>query len=85
MNTVRVEFPVPPANRVIVAGLNETVGTLGETKVANLTVPVNPARLVRLTVEAAEPPGVTARPLGLAEVEKSGFEGCATLRRTVTE
>ena len=77
--------PVPPANRVIVAELNETEGTLGETEVVKLTVPVNPARLVRLTVEAEEPPGATARPLGLAEVKKSGFEGCATLRRTVTE
>ena len=67
VDTVRVEVPVPPAERVTVAGLKDADGPLGETALEMLTVPVNPPRLVRLIVEVADVPGVRARPFGLAE------------------
>jgi hypothetical protein len=67
VETVRVEVPVPPAERVTVAGLKDADGPFGETALEMLTVPVNPPRLVRLIVEVADVPGVRARPFGLAE------------------
>ena len=67
VDTVRGEVPVPPAERVTVAGLKDADGPLGETTVEMLTVPVNPPRLVRLIAEVADVPGVKARPFGLAE------------------
>lgn len=71
--------------RFTIVGFNEADGPLGETEAAKLTVFANPARLVRLIVEVADDPGGTARPLGLAEREKSGCEGCETFTATVTE
>jgi len=67
VDTVRVEVPVPPAERVTVAGLKDANGPLGETALEMLTVPVNPPRLVRLIVEVADVPGVNASPFGFAE------------------
>jgi hypothetical protein len=67
VDTVRVEVPIPPAERVIVVGLKDDDGPLGETPLEMLTVPVNPPRLVRLTVEVVDVPGVNARPFGFAE------------------
>jgi hypothetical protein len=52
---------------VTVAGFSETVGPFGETELTRFTVFVNPARLVRLTVEFVDDPGVTERLIGLAE------------------
>jgi hypothetical protein len=50
-----------------VAGFIETVGPFGETELTRSTVLVNPARLVKLIVEFVDDPGVTERPMGLAE------------------
>ena len=70
---------------VTLTGLNDTVGPVGETEADKFTMPLKPARLVRLTVEFAEEPGANARPLGLAEMEKSGGAGFKTFRVTATE
>jgi hypothetical protein len=67
VDTVRVEVPVPPAERVTVAWLKNAEGPIGETALEMLTVPVNPPRLVRLIVEVVDVPGVNARPFGFAE------------------
>lgn len=67
------------------AGVNERVGPVGETLAERFTVPVKPAMLAKLTVEFAEEPGEIARPLGFAEIEKSGGAGCKTLRVAATE
>jgi hypothetical protein len=67
VDTVRIEVPIPPAERVMLAGLEEADGPPGETALEMLTVPVNPPSLVRVTVEVADVPGVKARPFGLAE------------------
>jgi len=75
VDTVRVEAPVPPDVRLMLVGFNEAKGPLGETVATRFTALANPARLVRLIVEVAVDPGVTARPLGLAEIKKSGCEG----------
>jgi hypothetical protein len=80
-----VEVPAPPDVRLTVVGFNETDGPLGETETSRLTVPANPARLVKLIVDVADDPGVTARPLGLGEMKKSGCEGCETFTEIVTE
>ena len=52
---------------MIIAGLKDDNGPVGETELEMLTAPVNPPRLVRLIVEVADVPGVKARPFGLAE------------------
>jgi len=85
VDRVKVEVPVPPDARLTLVGFNEADGPLGETVATSFTVLANPARLVRLIVDVAEDPGVTARPLGFAEMKKSGCEGCDTLTETVTE
>lgn len=69
----------------MLTGLNDTVGPLGETETDRFTVPLKPARLVRLTVEFAEEPGENAIPLGLADMEKSDGAGFKTFRVTATE
>ena len=66
VDSVRAEVPVPPEDRVIVTGFNETEGPLGEIEDAKLTVPAKP-RLARLIVDGADDPGVRASPLGFAE------------------
>jgi hypothetical protein len=80
-----VEVPVPPDVRLTLAGFKEAEGPLGETETTRLTVLANPARLVRLIVDVPDDPGVTARPLGLAKMKKSGCEGCETFTEIVTE
>ena len=75
VDTVKVELPVPPDARLTLVGFNEADGPLGETVAKRFTALANPARLVRLIVDVAEAPGVTARPLGFAEMKKSGCEG----------
>ena len=62
-----MEIPVSPDVRLTLVGFNEADGPLGVTEAAKFTVLANPARLVTLIVEVADDPGVTARPLGLAE------------------
>lgn len=84
-DTVNVEVPVPPEGMLTLIGLNEIDGPLGETEAIKFTVLENPARLVRLMVEVAEDPGVTASPLGLGEMKKSGCEGCETFTEIMTE
>jgi len=61
-----VEVPVPPEGRVTVNGFNETEGPAGEIDATKFTVPGNP-RLVKLIVDVADDPGVTASPLGFAD------------------
>ena len=63
-----MEVPVPPDVRLTLAGFNKADGPLRVTEATKFTVFANPARLVRLIVEVADDPGVTARPLGLAEM-----------------
>ncbi len=77
--------PVPPEVILTLVGFNEAEGPLGETETAKLTVFANPARLATPIVEVVDDPGVTARPVGLAEMKKSGCEGSVTFTETVTE
>jgi hypothetical protein len=65
VDAVRVEAPVPPDARVTVTGFNTTDGPVGEIETARFTAPVKP-RLVRVIVDVADDPGVTASPLGFA-------------------
>ena len=69
-----MEDPLPPEVRLTLVGFSEAEGPLGETETAKVTVFANPARLVKLIVEFADKPGVSARPPGLAETKKSGCE-----------
>ena len=75
VDRVKVEVPVPPDARLTLVGFNEADGPLGETAATRFTVSANPARLVSLIVDVAEDPGVKARPLGFAEMKKSGCDG----------
>ncbi len=71
MDTVRVEEPVPPDERLTLAGFRDPVGPDGERDVERLTVPAKPSRLARLTVDVAEAPGERVNEAGLAEMLKS--------------
>jgi hypothetical protein len=65
VDNVRVEVPVPPDAMVTATGFNDADGPVGETETAKFTAPVKP-RLVRVIVDVADDPGVTASPLGFA-------------------
>src|SRR5260370_26098482 len=65
VDTVKVECSVPSDARVMVTGFNDADGPVGEIETARFTVPANP-RLVKVIVDVADDPGVTASPLGVA-------------------
>ncbi len=65
VESVRVEVPVPPDTKVIVTGFIDADGPVEEIETAKLTAPVKP-RLVRVIVDVADDPGLTASPLGFA-------------------
>ncbi len=56
VDIVSVEVAVPPARRVTLIMLKVTVKPAGEDESVRLSVPLNPLRLVRTTVEVAEEP-----------------------------
>ena len=78
VDAVRTEVPLPPDERVIVTGVKVTVSPAG-TVTETVTVPVNPLRLLRVTLEVAEDPCTTLRLLGLAVMEKSGIGEALTV------
>ncbi len=84
MQIVRVEVAFPP-------GKSETVDLLrvavvpGAWLVESETVPLKPFRLVRLMVLLPQEPCCMLRLLGLADTEKSGPPGPATVTVTVSE
>jgi len=65
--------PVPPDERVMLVGLREAVAPEGEADVARLTVPVNPLRLVRVTVDCVDEPAVTVRLDGVETAKSVTF------------
>lgn len=70
MEIVSVEFPFPPAVRVILVELRLAVGDLtplGETAVERVIVPVKLFTLEAVTIDAPELPGWTATKVGLAD------------------
>jgi hypothetical protein len=70
---------------VTLVALNDAVGPSGEIEVETFTFPPKPARLVKVTVEFADEPGASAKPLGFAKMAKSGGAGFKTLRVATTE
>jgi hypothetical protein len=51
-----IELPVPPAWRVILAGVRAAVGPVGETEGVREMVPAKPLMLVTLIVDVPEDP-----------------------------
>jgi hypothetical protein len=72
VDTVRVDVPVPPDERVTLVELSVTVGPGGPTIASRFTAPANPFTLVKLTSEEADVPCVTLMLFGLALITKSG-------------
>jgi hypothetical protein len=70
--TERVDFPVPPLERVILEGLRERVRPLGEPDDERVTTPVKLLMLVNVIVELDVAPAGTVRLGGLAETVRSG-------------
>ena len=66
------DVAAPPADRVTDAGLNVTVGPGCETEPVNINVPLNPLRLVRVTVTVEVDPCVTLKVVRLVPMLKSG-------------
>ena len=56
VETVRVEAPVPPDERVMSVAVKEVVGPVGSTLADRATVDAKPFRLVSVIVEVTEPP-----------------------------
>lgn len=84
VDTNTVAVPVPPDERLTVAGLMVTVGPGGETDSAMATVLLNPFKLVRVMVERAEEPATMLRLNGFAAIVKSGGGGVITMKVAVT-
>ncbi len=57
----------------MLVGLREAVAPEGEADVARLTVPVNPLRLVRVTVDCVDEPAVTVRLDGVETAKSVTF------------
>jgi hypothetical protein len=70
--TESVEVAELPEDRVRLVGFKETLGPVGETVDASVTVPANPFRLVTVMVEVAVEPCVAESDVGEAETVKSG-------------
>jgi hypothetical protein len=66
--TVSVEVPDPPADKVMLAGLKDVVGPVGETVAARLTFPANTYWLLRVMVDVEELPTLMIRVVGLADI-----------------
>jgi hypothetical protein len=73
VDTVRVEVPVPPTDRVILVGAKLKVGSDGTILANRVTVPEKPLMLANDIVDEAEEPCTMLRLTGLAEMEKSGI------------
>ena len=71
---------IPPDDRVTDAGLNDTVGPGCETDPVNVSVPLNPLRLVRVIVTVDVEPCVMLKVGRLVLMLKSGI---VTLMLTV--
>jgi len=87
VETVRVEVPVPFAERLTADGLSDAVGLSRDidpvVAAVRVRFPENPLRLVSRIVDVPEEPSGMLRLLGLAETAKSG--GDVTLSPTFTE
>ena len=83
--TFRVELDVPLDTSVTVTGLTLADGPVGETDTARLSVPENPLKLVKPTVDVPEDPWEIVKELELVEREKSGFSPLVTVTVTVVE
>jgi len=79
VETVRVEVPLPPAERAILVVLSEIAGPAGDIEAARLIVPLNPFRLTRAIVELPEEPAGRVMLVGLTVMAKSGFGGELTI------
>ena len=67
------DVTTPPDDRVTDAGLNVTVGPGCETDPVSVRVPLNPLRLVRVTVTVEVDPGVRLKVERLVPMLKSGI------------
>ncbi len=74
----RVEVPVPPAVRVTLAGLTETVRPEGDTAVARDTVPAKPFRLVRVIGAVLAAPVMTVTLDGPERLKSTTFTATVT-------
>ena len=78
VETVRVDDPVPFDVSVTLLGASDAVGgttvmsDVDETDAITLTVPENPLRLLKISVELPEDPTDRLRELGEAVMVKSG-------------
>ena len=68
---VRMERPVPPADKTNDDGLRDGVGPEGEMVAARDTLPESPLRLVKAMLKLEEVPPGMIREIGVAEIEKS--------------
>ncbi len=81
---MRLEVPLPPADRVMLGALSEIAGPEGDIEAARLTVPANPFTLVSVSVDTPEEPVVIDKLLGLAVIAKSGCGEGLTITVTAT-
>ncbi len=85
VENVNVEVAVPPLDRLTLVVLKVTVRPAGVRESVRLTVPTNPLRLARVTVDVANAPCPTLRLLGLVLSEKSGTGAPFTVTEIGTE
>ena len=78
VETVRIDVPVPPADRVTLLVLRLVVGPDGFMAETRLTVPVKPLRLVIVMVDVADDPAWIVRLVGFAVTVKSCGGGGGT-------
>jgi hypothetical protein len=87
--TVNVELPAGVLPVVVIvsvdvpdvvteAGLNDAVAPVGSPLALRFTVPVNPFNAPIVAVYVVDPPAVTVREFGDAEIEKSGADALTT-------
>ncbi len=70
---VRVDVPVPPEERVTLAGLTEDVRPDGDTADVRATVPAKPLTLVRVIVCVLTRPAMTLTLDGALRVKSTTF------------
>ena len=78
----RVEEPVPPEDRVTLAGLKVAESPDGDAEAESETVPEKLFRLVKVIMDVAELPDVKLILDGLVEIEKSPV-GVVVLKNSV--
>lgn len=70
-DTVNVEVPEPPEDRITLTGFKDTVGPVGDTEAVRVTVPEKPLMLADWICDVPDAPLLTVTDVGLDDSEKS--------------